>query len=263
MNDTIDLPRQQQDIGESAPPPDPRDNPRRDHGTHATRLPPATFSAKIGPRSSDSPRLPTHQGPRMPELRPRPDPKDDAQDDLQDIRGLDTLLRDIAGGSRNAFETLYRTTASRLFGICLRVLGDRAEAEDVVQEVYTTIWHKAHQFDAERASAMAWLSMIARNRAIDRLRAAPARGTLAPMEWADDVPDAGATPLQSAMSDDDRARLEACMRQLDARRQALIRAAFFEGSTYEELARRISSPLGSVKSWIRRGLLQLRGCLEA
>ena len=77
------------------------------------------------------------------------------------------------------------------------------------------------------------------------------------------MPDAGATPLQSAMSDDDRTRLEACMRQLDARRQALIRAAFFEGSTYEELANRISSPLGSVKSWIRRGLLQLRGCLEA
>ena len=66
-----------------------------------------------------------------------------------------------------------------------------------------------------------------------------------------------------AMSDDDRTRLEACMRQLDARRQALIRAAFFEGSTYEELARRISSPLGSVKSWIRRGVLQLGGCLEA
>lgn len=195
----------------------------------------------------------------MPEIRPSPD----LQDDLQDIRGLDSLLRDIASGSRNAFESLYRATSSRLFGICLRVLGDRAEAEDVVQEVYTTIWHKAHQFDAERASAMAWLSMIARNRAIDRLRAAPARGTLAPMEWADDVPDAGATPLQSAMSDDDRSRLEACMRQLDTRRQALIRAAFFEGSTYEELANRISSPLGSVKSWIRRGLLQLRGCLEA
>lgn len=199
----------------------------------------------------------------MPELRPSPDPKDASQDDLQDIHRLDSLLRDVADGSRNAFETLYRNTSSRLFGICLRVLGDRAEAEDVVQEVYTTIWHKAHQFDAERASAMAWLSMIARNRAIDRLRAAPARGTLAPMEWADDVPDAGATPLQSAMSDDDRARLEACMRQLDARRQSLIRAAFFEGSTYEELAQRISSPLGSVKSWIRRGLLQLRGCLEA
>lgn len=241
----------------------PHGKSRNDHGTRDRGLPPMAFSANIGTHPPALPRSSTHQGSRMPELRPSPDHRDDSQDDPQDIRELDALLRDVATGSRNAFETLYRSTSSRLFGICLRVLGDRAEAEDVVQEVYTTIWHKAHQFDAERASAMAWLSMIARNRAIDRLRAAPARGTLAPMEWADDVPDAGATPLQSAMSDDDRARLEACMRQLDARRQSLIRAAFFEGSTYEELAQRISSPLGSVKSWIRRGLLQLRGCLEA
>jgi RNA polymerase sigma-70 factor (ECF subfamily) len=191
----------------------------------------------------------------MPELR--------AHDTPQDSSGLDVLLIEIAGGSRNAFESLYRATSSRLFAICLRVLPDRAEAEDVLQEVFTTIWHKAHQFDPGRASPIAWLAMIARNKAIDRLRAAPARGTLAPIEFADDIADAGATPLQTAVSADERERLEACMRQLDPRRQSLIRAAFFEGSTYEELAQRIASPLGSVKSWIRRGLLQLRGCLEA
>jgi RNA polymerase sigma-70 factor (ECF subfamily) len=191
----------------------------------------------------------------MPELR--------AHDTPQDSSGLDVLLIEIAGGSRNAFESLYRATSSRLFAICLRVLPDRAEAEDVLQEVFTTIWHKAHQFDPGRASPIAWLAMIARNKAIDRLRAAPARGTLAPIEFADDIADAGATPLQTAVSADERERLEACMRQLDSRRQSLIRAAFFEGSTYEELAQRIASPLGSVKSWIRRGLLQLRGCLEA
>lgn len=191
----------------------------------------------------------------MPELR--------AHDTPQDSSGLDVLLIEIAGGSRNAFESLYRATSSRLFAICLRVLPDRAEAEDVLQEVFTTIWHKAHQFDPGRASPIAWLAMIARNKAIDRLRASPARGTLAPIEFADDIADAGATPLQTAVSADERERLEACMRQLDPRRQSLIRAAFFEGSTYEELAQRIASPLGSVKSWIRRGLLQLRGCLEA
>lgn len=194
-------------------------------------------------------------GLRMPEIR--------AYDAAQETPGLDALLVDIAGGSRNAFESLYRATSSRLFAICLRVLSDRAEAEDVLQDVFTTIWHKAHQFDPGRASPIAWLAMIARNKAIDRLRAAPARGTLAPIEFADDVADAGATPLQTAVSADERERLEACMRQLDPRRQSLIRAAFFEGSTYEELAQRIASPLGSVKSWIRRGLLQLRGCLEA
>lgn len=191
----------------------------------------------------------------MPEIR--------AYDEARETPGLDALLVDIAGGSRNAFESLYRATSSRLFAICLRVLSDRTEAEDVLQDVFTTIWHKAHQFDPGRASPIAWLAMIARNKAIDRLRAAPARGTLAPIEFADDVADAGATPLQTAVSADERERLEACLRQLDPRRQSLIRAAFFEGSTYEELAQRSASPLGSVKSWIRRGLLQLRGCLEA
>ena len=180
-----------------------------------------------------------------------------------DVQGLDDLLIEVAGGSRNAFESLYHATSSKLFSICLRLLPDRAEAEDVLQEVFATIWHKAHQFDATRASPIAWLAMIARNKAIDRLRAHPARGTLSGIELADEIPDTGASPLQTAVSADDRERLEACMSQLDARKQSLIRAAFYDGSTYEELAQRIASPLGTVKSWIRRGLLQLRGCLEA
>jgi RNA polymerase sigma-70 factor (ECF subfamily) len=176
---------------------------------------------------------------------------------------LDKLLVDVAGGSRNAFESLYRATSPKLLGVCLRVLSDRGEAEDVLQEVFTTIWHKAHQFDPARASPISWLAMIARNKAIDRLRANPTRGTLTAIEFADDIPDAGPSPLQTAVSTNERERLESCMAQLEPKRQALIRAAFFEGSTYEELASRSSSPLGSVKSWIRRGLLQLRGCLES
>jgi len=180
-----------------------------------------------------------------------------------DPSGLDQLLIEVAEGSRNAFESLYREASSRLFAICLRMLPDRAEAEDALQEVFTTIWHKAHQFDPQRASAKAWLAMIARNKAIDRLRASPGRGHNAPIEAAEDVADTGPSPLQSAERGDESARLEQCLRQLDDRRRSLIRAAFFEGSTYEELAERIASPLGSVKSWIRRGLLQLRGCLEA
>ncbi len=190
-----------------------------------------------------------------------PEPR--SQTVAPEIPGLDALLLDVAAGSRNAFESLYRATSSRLFAICLRVLPDRGDAEDVLQEVFSTIWHKAHQFDPDRASPIAWLAMIARNKAIDRLRAQPARGAMAPIEFADDIADTGATPLQTAVAADERARLEACLDRLDDRRRSLIRAAFFEGSTYEELAQRIASPLGSVKSWIRRGLLQLRECLDA
>src|SRR4051794_40703624 len=75
-----------------------------------------------------------------------------------------------AAGDRGAFEQLYQRTSAKLFGVCLRILRERAEAEEVLQDVYLTIWRKASQYDAERASPITWLAMIARNRAIDRIR---------------------------------------------------------------------------------------------
>ena len=172
------------------------------------------------------------------------------------------LLVDVANGSRSAFEALYRATSSKLFGICLRLLSDRAEAEDVLQEVYTSVWHKAAQFDAARASAITWLGMIARNKAIDRLRGLPGLHRSAPIELAEEVADPLASPLQHTEATTERVRLERCLERLDDRRRTLIHTAFFEGATYEELAARSGSPLGSIKSWIRRGLMQLRTCLE-
>ena len=175
---------------------------------------------------------------------------------------LAELLAGVANGSRSAFEALYHATSSRLFGICLRLVPDRAEAEDVLQEVYTSVWNKAAQFDVARASAITWLGMIARHKAIDRLRALPASHGQAPIELAEKIADPTASPLQHAEAMTQRERLEGCLEQLDDRRRTLIRTAFFEGATYEELAARSGSPLGSVKSWIRRGLMQLRTCLE-
>lgn len=175
--------------------------------------------------------------------------------------GLDHWLGRVADGDRDAFEALYRASASRLLGICVRVLHDRDEAEDALQDVYVRIWRKASQFDAARAGAATWLATIARNTAIDRLRARPSL-QLAPIEIIEAVPDQGETPVESSERADDRARLDTCFETLEPRRRMLIRAAFFDGSTYEELARRAGSPLGSVKSWIRRGLSQLRVCLE-
>lgn len=179
-----------------------------------------------------------------------------------DSERLDALLSEVAGGDRQAFEALYRATSGKLLGVCLRVLPDRAEAEDVLQEVYASVWRKAVQFDAGRASAITWLAMVARNKAIDRARALPAPQRTASIELADEIADHAASPLQTAEAANDRSRLEDCMQRLEARRRALIRTAFFDGATYEELAARIGSPLGSVKSWIRRGLSQLRACLE-
>jgi RNA polymerase sigma-70 factor (ECF subfamily) len=174
---------------------------------------------------------------------------------------LEALLVQVALGNRSAFAALYHSTSSRLFGICLRVLAQRAEAEDALQDVYTAVWRKAAQFDATKASATAWLAMIARNKAIDRLRALPSQGR-ASLELADDIEDPSASPVQAVQTAADRAQLEHCLQRLEPKRRSLIRAAFFDGLTYEELAARIEAPLGSIKSWIRRGLLQLRECLD-
>jgi RNA polymerase sigma-70 factor, ECF subfamily len=174
----------------------------------------------------------------------------------------EALLAQVALGNRAAFEALYHGTANRLFGICLRVLTQRSEAEDALQEVYTTVWRKAAQFDPGKANATAWLGMIARNKAIDRLRALPAHQARVSFEQAQNVADQGTSPVQSVETSKDRARLEHCLERLEPKRRSLIHAAFFDGLTYEELAARIEAPLGSIKSWIRRGLLQLRECLD-
>lgn len=166
-------------------------------------------------------------------------------------------------GDQRAFESLYQATSSMLLGVCMRVLGDRSEAEDVLQEVYVTVWRKAAQFDNARARASTWMGTIARNRCIDRLRSQPASAMRAPMEVLDLVEDPSPDPAAQAESSMERAQLDDCIEQLEPKRQRLIRTAFFEGATYEELSARSGSPLGSVKSWIRRGLLQLRACLES
>ncbi len=181
--------------------------------------------------------------------------------DADAARQLDELLERAARGDRHAFETLYQRSAGRLLAICLRLLRERSEAEDVLQEVFVAAWYKAVQFDARKGSAMTWLSMLARNRAIDRLRAAPARPLL-DIDIADALPDDQPQPGQLAEQHDDVQRLQQCLQALEPRRRSLIRAAFLDGASHEELANRLATPLGTVKSWIRRGLGQLRVCLE-
>ncbi len=174
---------------------------------------------------------------------------------------LADLMPRIASGDRSALRQLYQATSSKLFGVCLRILSDREESEDVLQEVYLTIWRRADRFDAARASVTTWISTIARNRAIDRLRA---RGPLAYADQVDDMEiEDGSVPADALLaSAQDAQALGRCLGELDARTQKVIRTAFFEGVTYEALAQRMDTPLGTVKSWIRRGLLKLRGCLE-
>jgi RNA polymerase sigma-70 factor (ECF subfamily) len=180
-----------------------------------------------------------------------------------DRHGLERLLAAVARGDAQAFERLYHATSAKLFGVCVRLLPDRSDAEDAVQEAYAAIWRKAAQYDASIASPISWLAMIAHNKAIDRLRGDGASRHMVPIEFAADVSDHAPTAPALAEHAGETRQLDRCLQQLEARRRTLIRTAFFEGATYEELARRTDTPIGTVKSWIRRGLMQLRTCLES
>lgn len=177
-------------------------------------------------------------------------------------RQLVAALIRVAAGDRAALRVVYAETSAKLFGICLRILGDRSEAEDVLQDVYLAVWRKAASFDESVASPITWLAVIARNRSIDRLRAGRVVRTSLPIETADDVADASLSALERLEISDEQARLSDCLRELDTRQAAAIRAAFLDGLTYDELARQARVPLGTMKSWIRRGLMKLKVCLE-
>lgn len=174
---------------------------------------------------------------------------------------LAPLMARIAGERDGAaLKALYSATSAKLLGVCLRILSNREESEDVLQEVYIAVWRRADAFDPARASTLAWLCAIARNRSIDRVRARRPHGVETPAENAgliDPAPLADAELERSG----EYARLRACLEGLKPEQASAIRTAFFDGVTYEVLAARSDVPLGTMKSWVRRGLLRLRECL--
>lgn len=171
-------------------------------------------------------------------------------------------MRRLAGGDRAALQTAYRLTSAKLFGVCLRILQERSEAEDVLQEVYLTVWQKAADFDPARASPMTWLITIARNKAIDRLRAGGRSRRMEPIDNVPEIADAAPLADDRLAQGEDNAKLKNCLGGLAANEQSALRGAFFDGNTYEELAVRLSEPLGTIKSRIRRALVKLKTCLE-
>jgi RNA polymerase sigma-70 factor (ECF subfamily) len=179
---------------------------------------------------------------------------------------LRQALSRVARGEAAALKDVYDRTSAKLFGVCLRILREPSEAEDVLQEVYVNVWRNAAAFDRARGSPITWLATIARNRAIDRLRArgGPAAGRrgVEPIEAALAIADP-APSAEAALEDADRRdQLRHCLDELDGVHQRAIRGAFLEGATYEALALQAGVPLGTMKSWIRRALLRLRACLQ-
>jgi RNA polymerase sigma-70 factor (ECF subfamily) len=174
---------------------------------------------------------------------------------------LARLLRGCAAGDREAFAELYRQTAPQLFGVALRILRQKERAEDVLQESFVAIWQRAADYDAAKGAPMTWLMTILRNRAIDALR----RGASHPDQSAEPESVLLEIPAGAADSADRGMALRAlqdCLAELERPQRHAMLMVYAYGLTQEELAARMATPLGTVKSWIRRSLMRLKKCLD-
>jgi RNA polymerase sigma factor (sigma-70 family) len=174
---------------------------------------------------------------------------------------LSQLLAQCSLGNRRAFETLYRNVSGRLFAVALRCMGQRDLAEDVLQEAFVRIWNSASQYDATLSTPMTWMISITRNKAIDQLR----KRHEAPLtdEQAHALVDESASAQEHLESHRDNHALQRCLDTLDSMQRQSIITAYFHGASHAELTRQLAAPLGTVKSWIRRGMERLRRCLES
>lgn len=173
---------------------------------------------------------------------------------------IETWIARTALGDRRAFQNLYDHTSAKLFGIALRVLKDRAEAEDALQEVFVKIWHGAKKFQAGKASPMTWLITIARNHSIDRLRAR--RGDHDGDDKIAEMPDMAPGAEARLVAMGEARRIEECFETLEGQKAEAVRRAYLDGETYADLAERFSVPLNTMRTWLRRSLIKLRECLE-
>jgi RNA polymerase sigma-70 factor (ECF subfamily) len=174
---------------------------------------------------------------------------------------ISELIARTALSDRAAFRSLYQLTSAKLFGVTLRILKDRSEAEEALQEVYVKIWRRADRYVAEGFSPISWLVAIARNHALDVLRAR--KPVSDDIDVALGVADAGPDPEQAALNTAERSRIETCLGELEADRADAVRGAYLDGFSYEELAARYKVPLNTMRTWLRRSLLKLRECLSA
>lgn len=174
---------------------------------------------------------------------------------------LANLLIRVAKEDRLAFSELYEATHRKLFGIVYRILKNQAVSEEVLQEVYLRIWDKASSFDANVASPITWMATIARNRTIDEIR----KNTLPDSEVDVDfdlIADDSMTPDDSFAKSRDLLKLEACLDGLESPRAEMIKAAYLDGFSRQELAERFGQPLGTIKTWLYRSIKQLQGCMN-
>lgn len=177
---------------------------------------------------------------------------------------LAALLAQCGLRRHDAFAALYRATSAKLYGLAIRILGREDWAEEVLQEAYVNIWNHAADYAAAKSAPLTWMSSIVRNRCLDWLRR-PQRESggehfaLTIESWQDDAPG----PMEHALAADDARELARCLESLEEGQRGAIQLAFYSGLTHPEIARRVKRPLGTVKTWIRRGLAELKRCLDS
>jgi RNA polymerase sigma-70 factor, ECF subfamily len=170
------------------------------------------------------------------------------------------LMAAVGKGDRTAFERLYAATRAKLYGVVLRILRRQDLADEVMQETYLKIWNSAGQFDPALSSPITWMVAIARNRAIDQVRKKTEVSIdedPAVLEIAADSPD----PLAKREMTEELRRLLACMGRLDEERRRLVLFAYYDGWSREQLAAKFDKPVNTVKTWLRRALMEIRECL--
>lgn len=194
----------------------------------------------------------------------------DAWTDRSEV--LAQALSRVALGDRVAFSTLYQASSAHLFGVILRINPDRAQAEDILQDIFVTLWRVAADFDATRSQPLTWLTSIARHRAIDSLRRRKTEvatvSTHVPGHGGDEEhdllegqasPQAG--PLELLQQAAQAREVTHCLGQLSSEQQQCVALTYYQGLSHSEVAEHLAQPLGTVKSWVRRALLALKDCL--
>lgn len=171
------------------------------------------------------------------------------------------LLQQISRGDESAYKRFYDKTSPRIFGLSLKILKRREWAEDITQETYVRVWYHAGEYHSARGSVMTWLMSICRNLAIDKFRsksAKEAEGGADPDQLIShqEGPELSIAGFQSNLI------LQGCIEELSESQRTSILLSFFEGLSHQQVTERLGQPLGTVKSWVRRGLQSLRRCLE-